>query len=259
MKYNKIQKKSQHIRAQDTPSPIPYIEFCNHNRCIAGVSTRKGGVSTGNYASLNLGLNTGDNPEHVVENRRRFFETIAPKCTVAYLTQTHSNIVRYVDEHFENGCEGDALFTCTPNIVLSITTADCGAVVLHDKNCTIAAAIHCGWRSLHAHIIEKTIQKMSAFVNPQELIAYIGPAIQQKNYEVGKEFLEFFPAQYIATENGRYFFNINQHIVQSLHNAGVAEIINTKLDTYSQPDDFFSYRRLADTGRISTFVGILSQ
>jgi len=238
--------------------PIPYIKFCNNSRCIAGVSTRKGGVSEGNYASLNLGLNTGDNLEHVRENRRRFFEAVAPGCRVAYLTQTHSNTVRFVDANFENGCEGDALFTRTPHVLLSITTADCGAVVLHDRNYTIAAAIHCGWRGLHSQIIENTIHAMSAFVNPEELTAHIAPAIGQNNYEVGKEFFDFFPAEYIATNNGKYFFNINQYIVHSLHKAHTGKVINNNFDTFLQSDYFFSYRRDTITGRMSIFVGILS-
>ncbi len=241
-----------------TKNNISYIEFLRNKKCIVGVSTRLGGVSTGNYASLNLGLNTGDNPENVQENRQQFFNTIAPNCEIAYLTQTHSNIVRYVDEHFKNGIEGDALFTCTPNILLSITTADCGAVVLHDRNFTIVAAIHCGWRGLHSHIIEKTILEMSAFVNPQNLSAYIGPSIAQKNYEVGEEFFDYFPAEYIASENGQYFFNINQYIVNSLHSANVGKVINTELDTFSETKYFFSYRRYSETGRMSIFACILS-
>ncbi|MCL2328961.1 MAG: peptidoglycan editing factor PgeF [Bacteroidetes bacterium] len=241
-----------------TKNNIPYIEFFNNEKCIAGVSTRKGGVSTGNYASLNLGLNTNDDLKNVQENRRRFFETIAPNCTVAYLTQTHSNIVRCVDVNFENGCEGDALFTHERNVLLSITTADCGAIVLHNRNFTIVAAIHCGWRGLHTQIIEKTIHEMSAFVNPEELTAYIAPAIGQNNYEVGKEFFDFFPAEYIATNNDKYFFNINQYIVHSLRKAYIGKVINTDFDTFSQSDYFFSYRRDTNTGRFATFVGILS-
>jgi YfiH family protein len=241
-----------------TKNGIQYIEFLGNKQCIAGVSTRKGGVSKGSYASLNLGLNTNDNPEHVHENRTRFFETIAPGCQVAYLRQTHSNIVRQVDTHFENNCEGDALFTRQRNTLLSITTADCGAVILHDKNFTIAAAIHCGWRGLHAHIIEKTIHEMCKFVNPRELIAYIGPSIQQENYEVGKEFFDFFPAGYIKSENNHYFFNINQCIVKSLQKTHVGNIVTTDFDTFSQSDYFFSYRRDTETGRMSIFVGILS-
>lgn len=236
---------------------IPYIEFINNAQCIAGVSTRKGGVSTGNYASLNLGLNTNDSLENVMENRRRFFDAIAPQCSVAYLTQTHSDTIHQVDATFKNGYEGDAFFTREKNILLSITTADCGAVVLVDNNYSIAAAIHCGWRGLRAQIVEKTIQKMSAFVNPNNLKAYIAPSIGQENYEVGKEFLDFFSEQYITYKNGRYFFNIYQHIAQSLNNAGLVEINVCKFNTFSQADDFFSYRRDKNTGRFSTFVGLI--
>ncbi|MDR2963333.1 MAG: peptidoglycan editing factor PgeF [Bacteroidales bacterium] len=237
---------------------ICYVEFVAAKHGIAGVSTRKGGVSTGDYESLNMGLNTGDNPAQVAENRRRLFETVAPACTVAYCTQTHSSIVHRVDNTFTNGCEGDALYTTEPNTLLSITTADCGGILLHDTDFSIVAAIHCGWRGLHTGIIEKTVHELSAFVNPNDLTAYIAPCIHPQHYEVGAEFFDFFPAEYILSNNKQYFFNIPQYAANALRFAHVGQVIDTELDTYSQSEYFFSYRRSAITGRMSIFVGILS-
>lgn len=239
-----------------TKTNITYFEYCNTDKGFAGFSTRNKGFSTGIYSSLNIGTHSLDNQEIVSKNRELLFSSVAPEFKVAYLHQTHSNIVHCVDKNFVNNCEGDALFTTEANVLLSISIADCGSVIIHDNDFKVVGAIHVGWRSLQQNIISNTIQEIEKKIGVINLNAYIGPLIQQKNYEVGAEFLEYFDKKYINTVDNSYFFDLQQRIHDDLKENGVQKIFITNLDTYSNPEQFYSYRRDGKTGRMCAFIGI---
>jgi|SRR5690554_2531340 YfiH family protein len=234
---------------------ISFVSCRSNPLCIGGFSSRNGGVSKGQYYSLNLGLQTGDKDSAVAQNRQQFFNAIAPGYKVVYLEQIHSGVVQYVDFEYDV-VQGDAFFTQEKNVLLTISTADCAPILLHDEEYSIIAAIHCGWRGAHEKIIEQTIAQLSLYVPPENLRAYIGPMIQQSSYEVGAEFDTLFPPEFIKKESGKRFFDLNSYIEDVLVESGVGRIMNTRLCTYSNPDMFFSHRRDGDTGRMLSFIGL---
>lgn len=236
--------------------PIPHFSWIENEHCIAGFSTRKGGASTGVYASMNTGLHSADNPALVLQNRATFFNALAPQCSIAHLRQIHSAKIVRVDSSFVNDTEADGFFTTQKGVVLSISIADCGSVLFHDKHFSLIAALHCGWRSTRDGIIQNMLAELSSFVDPSELTAYIGPMIAQENYEVGSEFLDYFPKKFLATQNGSLHLDLNGCVEELLKAQGVGSIFNPKIDTYSKPDLFFSYRRDGLTGRMCSFIGL---
>jgi len=240
-----------------TSNDIPYYQYIDSPLCIAGVSTRNGGISKGVYASMNLGLHTADNPLNVQHNRQLFFGTIAPGFSVANMRQTHSNKVVRVDDDFVNDTEGDAFYTSQRGVLLTVSLADCGSVLLHDASFSIIAAVHCGWRGVRDGILEKTISELAAFVKPEELTAYIGPTIQQQYYEVGNEFLDYFPRHYFKESGQKLYCNLNGRIEDIILQTGVGMIMNSRMGTYAVPEHFYSYRRDGATGRFCAFIGIV--
>ena len=236
---------------------ISYLELVSNPLCIAGVSSRNGGVSKGNFYSLNVGRTTADSIERVQKNRNALFNAVAPGFKVVYMQQMHSDIIHQVDADFTNNIEGDAFFTQERGVLLTITTADCAPIVIHDEDFSIIAAIHCGWRGAQQQIIQKTIAQLGVYVKPELLVAHIGPMIQQDYYEVGDEFLDIFPAEYFKTVHEKHYFNLNNAVEDALVDSDVGRIVNTRIGTFSNPDHFFSYRRDGETGRMLTYIGLL--
>lgn len=224
---------------------------------VGGISTIHGGISTGNYTSQNLGLNTNDLPAAVAENRRRFFCEIMPSAQVSYLTQTHSNQVIDADSSdFRNGIDGDALFTFQPHKLLSITVADCGNILLYQPG-LCCAAVHAGWRGAKEGIISRTIEQLLAHgAERSKLHAVIGPMIRQSSYPVGCEFADLFPRRYLQPENEKFLLNLPQFIFDELSSNRIHDITDCGEDTYSSLDKYYSYRRSSDTGRMSAYIAL---
>ena len=114
---------------QYVETDIPHFEWLNNPRCIAGFSTRKGGVSYGVYASMNVGLHSKDEHENVLENRSRLFQQVAPQFKILNLHQIHSADVIRADASFVNDYEADGFFTTGKGLLLTISIADCGSVL----------------------------------------------------------------------------------------------------------------------------------
>ena len=236
--------------------PIAHYSWVNNEHCIAGFSTRKGGASSGVYASMNTGLHSADNHALVLQNRATFFNALAPQCTIANLRQIHSADIVRVDSSFVNDTEADGFFTTEKGVILSISIADCGSVLFHDKHFSLVAALHCGWRGTRDGIIQNMLVQLSKFVDPSELTAYIGPMIAQENYEVSDEFLYYFPKEFLAMQNGSLHLDLNGCVEEILQTQGVGTIHNAKLDTYANPEQFFPYRRDGQTGRMCSFIAL---
>ena len=241
---------------QYVESDIPHFEWLDNPQCIAGFSTRKGGVSSGVYASMNVGLHSKDEHENVLENRSRLFQQVAPQFKILNLHQIHSADVIRADASFINDYEADGFFTTEKGLLLTISIADCGSVLFHDKDFTIIGGLHCGWRGTRDGIIQNMIATLSQFANPQNLVAYIGPMIQKENYEVGAEFRDFFPHKFLEERNNNLYLDLNGCVETILQDCNVGEIHNSRLDTFSNPETFFSYRRDGTTGRMCSFIGL---
>jgi len=236
---------------------IKWFSFIDNPRLVAGISTRIGGYSIGNYNGLNVGINTADAVSTIKQNRYLLFSTVSPSMQVIHLNQVHSNIIHDVeDSDFDVFCNGDGLITTQKNKLLCITIADCGSVLFHDKQNTMICAIHCGWKGTQLGIIQSALDKISQHTNLKNVHAYIGSMIRCSSYEVGKEFLNYFDSEYFKDYNGKLFFDLNQVIVSTLLRANLASVTDCGFDTFSMPETFYSHRYNKTTGRMCAFIGL---
>ena len=221
-------------------------------------STRVGGVSTGCYASLNLGDHVGDTPDIVITNRLRYQQSAQMPSAPVWLQQVHGTHVLAVTSQSISGQQADASFTRDPGVVCTVMTADCLPLLLCDSAGTQVAAVHAGWRGLCDGIIEKTVHQ---FENPTEVIAYLGPAISQTAFEVGAEVRAAFMAVAPEAEQafmpgaaGKWQADLYLLARQRLQSAGVSQIYGGNFCTYLQSELFFSYRRDGQTGRMASSI-----
>jgi hypothetical protein len=258
-------------RSGPSYQPPEYIVpgcFARYPELVALQSTRTGGVSTGAYFSLNLGNNTGDNPDVVRQNTQRLCSAagIDPERLVSS-TQVHgTEILNAVTPGRYEGY--DAFITNRNDLFLSIFTADCFPVLLFDPRHHAVAAVHAGWQGCAGRIVIKTINAMEkAFGSiPGECIAYIGTGISGKAYEVGPEVAEKFEpdccrlAPQLQGEN-KYLLDLGRVNYNQLIASGVlaSNIEHSRFCTLIQSDLFYSYRRdNGKTGRMVTLIGIRS-
>ncbi len=221
----------------------------------AGTTCRQGGISQPPYDSLNLAQHVGDVPEAVRQNRARLALPTEPY----WLQQVHGIKVVELDRHSTPNVEADAAYTRYPEVICAVLTADCLPVLLCDIAGNEVAAVHAGWRGLCNGIIEATIGKFTAA--PEQLMAWLGPAIGPEVYEVGEEvrqaFLERDPQAvqaFVATRPGHWLMDIYTLARQRLHNSGVQQISGAQYCTYREATRFYSYRRDGVTGRMATVI-----
>lgn len=226
----------------------------------AFTTTRNGGVSKAPYDTFNLAAHADDNVEHVLENRKRLRENFKLPNEPAWLQQTHSNIAVYIDDDFKK-CEADASYTDQKNQVCVVMTADCLPILITNKQGTEIAAIHAGWQGLAKGIIEATIKKLKS--DPNDLMAWLGPAIGPNVFEVGADVHELFINHDVKAESGftpfakdKWLMNIYHLGTQRLNDVGVTQIYGGDYCTYSEPEKFFSYRREKVTGRMVSLIYI---
>lgn len=224
----------------------------------AGTTTRHGGVSLPPYESLNLGDHVGDKPEAVCENRRRLFQQRQLPNEPVWLKQVHG--VTVVDAATTHGVpEADASFTTHSNIVCTVMTADCLPLLFCNKQGTVVAAAHAGWRGLLDGVIEATVLRMN--VAADDLLVWLGPAIGPAAFEVGDEVRDAFIAHDAAASaafkpspNGRWLADIYQLARQRLDRLGVTAIYGGHCCTHSDAERFYSYRRDNVTGRMASLI-----
>ncbi|HET6348942.1 MAG TPA: peptidoglycan editing factor PgeF [Candidatus Krumholzibacteria bacterium] len=163
-----------------------------HPQVEAVVSTRRGGVSTGAFASLNLGGKTADAPDNVRENRRRVAALFGRNATqLTFARQVHGAHIAHVPAGHPGGAfdNVDALITDAKDTPLVILTADCAAIFMYDVTHHAIGIAHAGWRGTVAQIAAHTVQRMHAVfgTEPREIVACVGPSIGPCCYEVGEE------------------------------------------------------------------------
>lgn len=239
-------------------------------RVTAFSTTRHGGVSQGNYGSLNINSYCGDDPASVAENRRLLsLELPVPNASRLVIPhQVHDSVVQVIDEEtlgHQELIEGvDALITRLPGVCIGVSTADCIPIIIYDPINHCAAAVHAGWRGTVKRIAEKTARQMYSFYRSDygEMQVMIGPGISLKNFEVGQEvydeFLQAgFPMERIAAKYAKWHIDLSLCNRLQLEQLGVRpeNIRETGICTYDHTDDFFSARRLGiASGRIYTGV-----
>lgn len=218
-------------------------------------TTRQGGVSMGVYASLNLGDHVKDNPQHVAANRQ-LLSAYLPSEPV-WLNQVHG--VHVIDAALSSCLESaDASVATRKQVVCVTMTADCLPVLLCDHAGTVVAAVHAGWRSLCDGVIEATVAAMP--VKADQLMAWLGPAIGPKAFEVGSEVRAQFMAKDAQAESAfkakgdKWLGDLYIIARQRLQRLGVTQVYGGGRCTFSESETFFSFRRDGDTGRMGSFI-----
>lgn len=242
-------------------------------RALAGIPHgflgRRGGVSTGDLAGLNVGTGSSDDREAIAENRRRAVAAVLPGAELATVHQVHSAEAVYCDGPWRHDARprADALVTDRPGILLGILTADCAPVLLADLDAGVIGAAHAGWKGAVGGVTDAAIAAMErSGARRERIVAAVGPCIAQASYEVDHAFRERFLEA--DPGNDRFFaaigkphFDLEAYVVQRLRSAGIADVEPLGLDTYADGDRFYSYRRAThrgepDYGRQVSLIGL---
>ena len=234
-----------------------------------GFFLRKGGLSSGEFESLNCDLKSLDDKHTVLANR----EIVANNMGVIAknlitLKQIHSSkVVTIESETNSNMIEGDGMVTAEREVSLGVLTADCAPILFAEKKAGVIGVAHAGWRGTFDSIIENTVKKMTELgATKNHIVAAVGPCIQKENYEVGPEFFDRFvkkDSTYIQffniDKNQKIWFDLPGLILKKLESAGVKSTNNLGKCTFSLRNDFFSHRRnkknnLNDCGRMISTI-----
>ncbi|HYC96449.1 peptidoglycan editing factor PgeF [Brevundimonas sp.] len=237
-----------------------------------GFFTRRGGVSTGLYDSLNTGVGSRDDPAAVAENRRRVaghFGGVPDDIAACY--QIHSAVARVAETGWKGERpEGDATVTTAPGVICAVLTADCAPVLLADPDAGVVGAAHAGWKGALGGIVHSTVAAMQALgARPARIVAVVGPCIAEASYEVGADYQARFERH--DAGSGRFFapgagpgkrlFDLPGYVLWRLEQAGVADAAWTGDDTRVDAARFFSNRRAylngeADFGRQMSAISL---
>ena len=226
-----------------------------------GFLGRRGGVSRGEMWGLNVGYGSGDDPDLIAENRVRAVGAILPDAQLATVHQVHSPTVVHVEKPWpqDQRPHADARVTDRPGLLLGVLTADCAPVLFSDPEAGIIGAAHAGWRGAVGGVTSATIEAMERLGARRERIAAaVGPCIAQPSYEVDEAFRARFEDE--DSSNDRFFvpgpagkphFDLAGYVFHRLKSAGVGRSEALGLDTYSDAERFYSYRRSTHLGEPS--------
>jgi YfiH family protein len=223
-----------------------------------GFLGRRGGVSRGVCAGLNCGLGSDDDHDDVVENRRRAAESVAPEAALVSIHQVHSAeaVVATAPWPDEARPHADAVVTDRPGLVLGVVTADCAPILLADRKAGVIAAAHAGWKGAVGGVLASTVSAMEHLgAERTRIAAAVGPMIARASFEVDGRVRDRYLAVDPANErffadgrSGHWQFDLEGFVVAQLADAGVGRIEALGLDTYADPDRFFSFRRATHRG-----------
>lgn len=218
-----------------------------------GFFGRRGGVSEGPWASLNVGLRGGDRVAAIAANRARVAADLGvPADRLVTARQVHGVTAIEVAQAWDNWSapEADALVTDRPGLLLGVLTADCGPVLLADPEAGVIGAAHAGWKGALAGVLGEVVGAMARLgARAERITAALGPCIGPRSYEVGPEFLERFVAhdpdsrRHFDERPGRPHFDLRGFIGERLQNAGVGRVEILDHDTCAEDELFFSFRR----------------
>lgn len=262
---------------------VPYIQFKNLSATGIvkhGFSTRKGGVSTGIFSSMNLNFKRGDDPDAVMENYRRMAAALNMRVEDMVLSdQTHTTNVRVITEEDrgkgilkpQDYSDVDGMITNVPGIVLVTSYADCVPLYFVDPVRKAIGLSHSGWKGTVGHIGQKTVWKMHEVYGsePKDIVAAIGPSICQSCYEVSDDVAEAFRANFTADEaadilldkgNGKYQLDLWKANWYVLTDADILpeHLSVTDLCTACHPDLLWSHRKTnGQRGGLSAFLSLI--
>ena len=222
------------------------------------VTLRTGGYSTGAYAGFNLAMHTGDDPDTVRRNRELLQTYFQLPAEPVWLQQVHGNRLVEADPRAREAA-ADGSWSRTPGQVCAVMTADCLPVLVCNRDGTMVAAAHAGWRGLQAGIVTRTVRQLQA--DAADLMVWLGPAIGPQVFEVGADVVRAFSGTH--QDNVKAFRQIDEHhwlcdmyalARIELANLGVASVFGGDYCTYSDEQRFYSYRRDNITGRMASLI-----
>ena len=221
------------------------------------VSTRQGGVSAAPFNSLNIGLHVNDRESDVLINRKKIIKALNLPSNPIWLNQIHSsNVVELGDIKPDALINADGVYTQSNKVVCAVMTADCLPLFLSNKSGDKIAIIHVGWRGLAGGIIENAITLFDEL--PENIIAWAGPCISVRHFEIGSEVrleLKGTDSAYQNSENkGKYYANMYQLTGERLRQLGVINYGHSNYCTYADKELFFSHRRDQGSGRMVSLI-----
>lgn len=223
----------------------------------AVMTTRRGGFSTGPYASFNLASHVGDDERAVAENRRRLRDALSLPSEPQWLNQVHGRKVAMLSRPVNESA--DAAVAFEPGPVAAVLTADCLPVFLASRAGNRVGIAHAGWRGLVSGVVEATVAALAT--DPSELIAWLGPAIGPAAFEVGGEVRRMFvamqpqsDADFRPGKGQKYLADLPGLVRRRLVACGVTAIHGGEHCTVTDPARFYSYRRDGQTGRMAALI-----
>ncbi|WEK05201.1 MAG: peptidoglycan editing factor PgeF [Candidatus Devosia phytovorans] len=234
-----------------------------------GFFGKQGGVSAGDYASLNVSYSVGDTADNASANRGLISDVMAGGPLVT-LKQVHSNRVVTVEAGAlpDAAIEADGLVTRRADVLLGVLTADCAPLLFVDPHAGVIGAAHAGWKGAVTGIVENTLRAMEALGAQRRRIAMdIGPTISGENYEVGPDFMRDALSlnadaerAFFVPDGGREHFDLPRFLHNDAMRVGLTEIDTRNACTYADPGRFFSHRYAthhgSKTGRQVAVIGL---
>ena len=221
---------------------------------------RQGGVSQGKYASLNISCICQDDKQNILDNRQIVAQSLGGDMgDLLFLRQMASTNVVFVSEPSQEKVTADGVVTKTKGIILGIKTADCLPVLLADYENGVIGAAHAGWRGAIRGVVENTLTLMMEYgADIKNIAVALGPCIQQKSFEVGEdvrneclnlsmEYDKFFAE---GKDRQHFQFDLEGLVKYRLQKFGVYNILASGIDTYSEVENYFSFRRNTHQGLV---------
>lgn len=251
------------------PAPSNIKALCTTRKAPSTDNTDNtgNGFSLPPYDAFNLATHVGDNAVHIQKNRQRLNEQACLPSTPFWLDQQHTTKTVCLDLLSVDSWQpqvADASWTTQANQVSVVMTADCIPLLVTNKTGTLVSAIHAGWKGLAEGVVTQSLQALPE--TPENLLVWIGPCIRQLNFEVGEDVYTEFTAAH--AENRRFFKSTASEPEQKyladlaglltleLNQLGVTEVYDSKLCSYAQSEQFYSYRRDGVTGRMASLIWI---
>ena len=248
--------------------------FININKFIdivnLGFFTSKGGISKGDFNSLNCSKSNDDKKNNVSKNIKIALNALGiEKKRLKLINQIHSNKIFFINNNNLNkDIYGDGLITENKNIALGILTADCAPIFIFDKKKSIVCCLHSGWKGALNNIVSKGIKKIKRKkIKSQNIIVIVGPCLGFNNFEVDKKFkLKFIKKnklyqKFFKSKNrNKDIFDLRNLINFQISKEGIDNVFNIRKDTYKNSHIFFSHRRATHQNKIQTgrMINIIS-
>jgi YfiH family protein len=265
----------------DNVTFLTFPNLAHHRTLLQAISTRHGGVSSGNYRSLNLAFHVGDKHDTVKRNHQIVSQSLRfDLSSLVSCQQVHHNSIALIDKSYhKKDCflpdralpETDGLVTDVPGITLMTRYADCVPLLFYSPKRRTVALAHAGWQGTLGHIGPKTVELLTREFKCQrdDIKASLGPSIGPCCYEISSMMADQAAKELITGEEyseeshgKKLFFNLWQANKKELHHAGIREenLYCAELCTSCNSDQFFSYRKEKRvTGRFGAFIGLCEQ